>query len=116
MRTYLTVVIAILAFLILCLIGSQAHAAEPIIPTRDNPEFTLRIIFDTPANIRRECVKLGAWGTSIKPRSEVGCTAFNLDTKVCTVYSPTPRELDDNPTAILGHEVLHCMSGRYHEE
>jgi hypothetical protein len=35
----------------------------------------------------------------------------------CEIYLPltqSPREIDDEGTRILGHELLHCMFGDYH--
>ena len=35
----------------------------------------------------------------------------------CEIYLPNykrPREVDDEATLILGHELLHCMHGDYH--
>jgi len=35
----------------------------------------------------------------------------------CEIYVPSeqrPREVDDDATLALGHELLHCMHGEYH--
>jgi hypothetical protein len=37
--------------------------------------------------------------------------------RTCEIYLPNdkrPREVDDEATLILGHELLHCMRGDYH--
>jgi hypothetical protein len=37
--------------------------------------------------------------------------------RTCEIYLPSvkrPREVDDEATLILGHELLHCMLGDYH--
>jgi hypothetical protein len=37
--------------------------------------------------------------------------------RTCEIYLPTqqrPREVDDEGTLSLGHELLHCMLGAYH--
>lgn len=34
---------------------------------------------------------------------------------VCLVYSYRPVLLDDDRTRALGHELLHCLLGEYHE-
>lgn len=34
----------------------------------------------------------------------------------CTVYVMRPESVDDERTLTLGHEVLHCFYGNYHEE
>jgi hypothetical protein len=38
--------------------------------------------------------------------------------RTCEIYLPDekrPREVDDEATLSLGHELLHCMSGNYHQ-
>lgn len=32
------------------------------------------------------------------------------------IYSPLPKTLDDGPTCVLGHEMLHVMYGSYHDD
>ena len=37
--------------------------------------------------------------------------------RTCEIYLPNdqrPREVDDEATLSLGHELLHCMRGDYH--
>jgi hypothetical protein len=37
--------------------------------------------------------------------------------RTCEIYLPSderPREVDDDGTLSLGHELLHCMYGDYH--
>jgi hypothetical protein len=37
--------------------------------------------------------------------------------RTCEIYLPNdkrPREVDDEGTLVLGHELLHCMRGDYH--
>jgi hypothetical protein len=37
--------------------------------------------------------------------------------RTCEIYLPNaqrPKEVDDEATLILGHELLHCMLGDYH--
>jgi hypothetical protein len=33
---------------------------------------------------------------------------------VCRLWSLKPRSVDDARTTALGHELLHCLLGRYH--
>jgi hypothetical protein len=35
--------------------------------------------------------------------------------QVCLVYVYRPTTLDDDRTLALGHEMLHCLLGEYHE-
>lgn len=34
---------------------------------------------------------------------------------VCMIHSVKPKRIDDNATLTLGHEMLHCVYGTYHE-
>ena len=37
--------------------------------------------------------------------------------RTCEIYLPNaqrPKEVDDEATLVLGHELLHCMLGDYH--
>jgi len=49
-----------------------------------------------------------------------GCSKWN-DTdrsgqRVCTIYVPTPRtETDTQTFATLGHELMHCFDGNWHD-
>jgi hypothetical protein len=49
-----------------------------------------------------------------------GCSKWN-DTdrsgqRVCTIYAPTPRNETDTQTfATLGHELMHCFDGNWHD-
>lgn len=44
-------------------------------------------------------------------------TNTSTGARTCEIYLPEgqrPREVDDDGTLSLGHELLHCMYGRYH--
>ncbi len=32
----------------------------------------------------------------------------------CMIYSLEPQQVDDDPTLTWGHELAHCMYGKYH--
>jgi hypothetical protein len=34
---------------------------------------------------------------------------------VCLIFAPKPRAEDDRNTLVLGHELAHCLLGRYHQ-
>lgn len=111
-KLFVAIVVAMLA-------GCASAPAEPVTPKRNDREFAMVVVFGSENTVRDKCMNLGAWGAKqIAGRmkgQEVGCAAFNLDTKQCTVYVPEPTRLDDNRTTILGHEVLHCVYGpSYH--
>jgi hypothetical protein len=61
---------------------------------------------------------------SIAGRKEVfairGCSkwsdGFRPNERVCSIYVPAPRsEMDTQTFATLGHEVLHCFDGNWHD-
>ncbi|HEX7080055.1 MAG TPA: hypothetical protein VF329_03480 [Gammaproteobacteria bacterium] len=33
---------------------------------------------------------------------------------VCRLYVHRPAHVDDDATAMLGHELMHCLAGAYH--
>ena len=44
------------------------------------------------------------------------CKPQDDGTVHCTIMAVRPVKVDDKHTKILGHEVLHGLLGRYHEE
>ena len=49
-----------------------------------------------------------------------GCSKWNeadrSGQRVCTIYVPTPRtEADTQTFATLGHELMHCFEGNWHD-
>ena len=49
-----------------------------------------------------------------------GCSKWNessrSDQRVCSIYVPTPRSESDTQTfATLGHELMHCFDGNWHD-
>lgn len=106
---------------LLVLVATLAQA-EPVKPTWDYTKFTLEIVFLSDREVADKCASLGAWGGNVKlARSmsrdrPIGCAATYHDTKRCVVYVTKPETLNDARTLTLGHEVLHCALGEYHEE
>ncbi|HEX7052841.1 MAG TPA: hypothetical protein VF211_02760 [Burkholderiales bacterium] len=50
----------------------------------------------------------------------LGCSKWNEaradGARVCTIYAPMPRsERDTERLATLGHELMHCFDGRWHD-
>ena len=43
-----------------------------------------------------------------------GFAVMSPNDRVCEVFSVKPSRVDDGNTLTLGHEVLHCLYGRYH--
>lgn len=49
-----------------------------------------------------------------------GCSKWNessrSDQRVCSIYVPTPKSETDTQTfATLGHELMHCFDGNWHD-
>lgn len=50
----------------------------------------------------------------------LGCSRWNDvrpdGSRVCTIYAPMPRsERDSERMATLGHELMHCFDGSWHD-
>jgi hypothetical protein len=50
----------------------------------------------------------------------LGCSRWNGaradGSRVCSIYAPMPRsERDTERLATLGHELMHCFDGRWHD-
>lgn len=95
----------------------DSDAPEAVAYQRRQTEFSVRIVFGTQSQTRDTCARLGAWEGRAPRGSGVvaGCTAFDLDTKVATIYATEPTHVDDAAVLTLGHEVLHAYGGRYHD-
>jgi hypothetical protein len=81
---------------------------------RHDTSFTLHVLFMPPERAAATCADYGV-NETVPNRVERGCTLFHMDTMECEVIVPVPERLDDQRTLILGHEVLHCAFGRYHQ-
>ena len=87
-----------------------AGSGETIKPTRDDRTFTMTVETIPAEQITQHCAKLGV------SYDANGCSAFNLDTKHCTIYVVPPRGLDDTDRfSVVGHETWHCRFGEWHQ-
>lgn len=94
----------------------MAGAQQLVKDRADSIEFSLKVVF-MPAQAAFEyCKSMGVWpDVVVRPRKAVGCNLYYPDSKRCVVVTPEPTQIDDDKTLNLGHEVLHCVKGRYHE-
>jgi len=49
----------------------------------------------------------------------LGCSKWRVDggQRTCTIYAPAPRdERDRERFATLGHELMHCTDGNWHDK
>lgn len=99
---------------------AAAATAQPLRPTRHQPDFTVSIKFMTKQEVIDTCLALGAWRgvpiSAIRRTDNVGCNAYYPDRAHCVIYAAVPRSLDDAIRfEVLGHELLHCAIGAYHD-
>jgi hypothetical protein len=112
-----------LAILAQALVAGQVRGGEPFKPTNDFNDMRVVVTYVSTlelvnlhhrygARIDRRDIRQGyRHGFSIlKTNRETGA-------RTCEIYLPNekrPREVDDQATLSLGHELLHCMRGDYH--
>lgn len=90
--------------------GCASVGSERIVPTRDTPNFTVRLNIIPERDIARRCDQLG-----VKYESD-GCNAFHSPANFCDIYVMMPNSVDDRKKMeIIGHELLHCRYGEYHK-
>lgn len=88
---------------------SACATTEPYTPTRNDRNFTVSVNYLPPSEVTKACALLGT-------ENKNGCAAFNLDTKHCTIYvSPQRFAHDEERLAVIGHELDHCVHGRWHD-
>jgi len=86
-------------------------------PTANRSDVKVIMVWDTQPHVKKICSTLGSWGGKMPPENlSVGCNSYVESENTCVVYATKPVSLDDKFTEILGHEVYHCFSGKYHDE
>jgi hypothetical protein len=112
-----------IAILIAALFAPPARGGELIKPTLDLNDMRVFVVFVSTGELVNLHRRFGAnvdlrelrqdyrHGFSVlKTHKETGA-------RTCEIYLPEakrPREVDDEATLSLGHELLHCMRGDYH--
>lgn len=107
----------------LVLPDGPVHGGEVLKPTLDLNDMRILVTYVSTGELVKLQRRFGAnvdlreirqdyrHGFSIlKTNSETGA-------RTCVIYLPSaqqPREVDDEGTLTLGHELLHCMRGNYH--
>jgi hypothetical protein len=105
--------VALLLLAIYLMQGCSDRPSVPIKPTRDDRTFEVSVLLTTPERAAEICAGYGV-NEGFPASVERGCTRFFPDEKRCEIVAPTPTHVDDSRTTILGHELLHCVAGRYH--
>lgn len=94
----------------------QQGKGEPIHPEFDRSEQIIRmkvVFHDSLSGVRK--AKEVATG---KPAEEglLGFAGWNNQNTYCEVHAVRPNNSLDDRVLTIGHEVLHCVYGRYHKE
>jgi hypothetical protein len=117
--------LALRAGLVYALCGKPAPAGgEPIKPTIDVHDVRLVLTYVSIGELTNLQHKYGGSYIDQRDVRQSGRHGFsilrtNRDTGAvtCEIYLPKskqPRDVDDEGTLILGHELLHCLLGNYH--
>ena len=96
-----------LALLVFVLAGCAA--------VKDEPSTPVHIVWQKVDDVQAACE--GASGKREMFRI-LGCSKWREDggQRTCTIYAQSPRnETDTQRFATLGHELMHCMEGNWHD-
>src|SRR5215471_18122943 len=114
-----------LSVLVYALCGKPAPVGgEPITPTIDVHEVRLVVTYVSIGELASLQQRYGGSRTDLRDISQSGRHGFSIlrtnretGARTCEIYLPNgkrPRDVDDEGTLILGHELLHCLLGNYH--
>ena len=93
-----------------------ANASERIRPTTSIDSLRLEVTWVESREELTEVVK--RYGAD--RRSAAYANGFSVLVKVdgelvCRLFVKAPQRVDDDRTLTLGHELMHCLAGAYHE-
>ncbi len=92
-----------------CAVLTACTRQEPLLAPRTNFTFQTTVHVVEEGKIRAQCAALGA------EYEANGCTAYNLDRNTCDIYvMPQRFQQDEERLVIIGHELWHCMHGKWH--
>jgi hypothetical protein len=87
-----------------------ACATAPTPPLRAEQ---VEVIWTKVEDIQRVCEGLSGRKEFL---SILGCSRWSQDRGRCEIYVPAPRsERDVERFATLGHELMHCFEGNWHD-
>jgi hypothetical protein len=104
--------------LLLCLSAIIPARAEDVAYKQERDHFAVILHLVSQREALEKCNALHAWPEPVEkaPRGKaIGCNAFNVGTNTCEIWTPRPAAVNDPASDNLGHELLHCYAGRYHE-
>lgn len=105
----------------LAVLCAGCASAEGLVGSWNRSEMAVRITWLSQEDAAITCARLGAWGGDeriallVSRQRPVGCARIDLASGVCHIFAPKPERIDDARTTVLGHELLHCFIGRYHD-
>jgi hypothetical protein len=88
-------------------------APEPLKPDYQRDDVRLHAhVYDDYPQLMRTCA-----GLMLHPELTVGaCARHTVAHDTCEIFIPQPRhQTDDIVFAMIGHEVWHCLRGRFHD-
>lgn len=105
--TLLLAIVSAPALMVAC---GPNGSEQPLKQTRDDQTFTMNVQIVPESRIEQKCSDLG-----VKYEAN-GCAAFDIVTKVCTIYvMPQRYQQDTERLTIIGHETWHCRYGQWHD-
>ncbi len=112
-----------IAILALALRAAPATGGEPVKPTLEVNDVRVVITYVSTGELIKLQQQIGG-GVDLRDIRQSHHKGFSIlrtnretGARTCEIYLPNqqrPREVDDEGTLSLGHELLHCMYGNYH--
>ena len=114
MRKILSV--AFLAILTACTV-TPPPPPDPFIETFDRSHSTILIEVVVHKDLFEVNNALDDFAKEDRPLV-YGWSTWNIEGRpyVCQIHTTKPRWVDDQVTTTMGHELAHCVYGRYHKE
>ena len=104
--------------------AAPAAGGEPVKPTLEVNDLRIVIAYVSIGDLVKLQQRLGGGGVDMRDIRQTHHTGFSIlrtnretGARTCEIYLPNqqrPRQVDDEGTLSLGHELLHCMYGNYH--
>jgi len=82
----------------------------------------ITVVWNRVDDVQAACQQLSGQVTGQKQIFAVrGCSKWNetdrAGQRICSIYAPMPRtETDKESFATLGHELMHCFDGNWHDK
>ena len=96
-----------LALAALALLAGCASAPPP------DPGGTVEVVWMRVDDVQRVCQGLAGRKEFL---AILGCSRWSAEHRRCEIYAPEPRsEHDVQRFATLGHELMHCFEGNWHD-